>query len=284
MNNDPSAGQDPEYGASINYWLGEERTEGVTVRISDASGERVRTLEGPGEAGLNRVWWDLEDETSTEIKLRTPPLYADWVELGPDGWRSGGQGISVLMPPGTYTVTLDVGGVEQSASLTVLKDPNSDGTEADIQAQIAMVEELRADYDQAAGMVNRIEWIRRQLDDLRPVLEDQGGQDEVLEAIGALEARLVEAEHNLIRLTTTGTGQDGVRYSPKLVEELRYLAGAVATSDFRPTDQMVEVQGVLGEKLERFRAQVDQVLEVEVPAFNERLRARNLAPLISDGG
>jgi hypothetical protein len=254
----------------------------VTLLISDASGAAVRTIEGPGEVGINRVWWDLEDEASTSIRLRTAPLYADWVDLGPDGWRSGGQGISILVAPGTYTVSLEVGGQEQSTQLTVLKDPNSEGTQADILAQTAMVSELREDYEVVASMVNRIEWIRRQLYDLAPVLEDRGNQDAVLSAMDELDQKLIAAEHNLVRLTTTGTGQDGVRWSPKLADEIRYLAGAVATADFQPTDQMGEVQQLLKDKLERFRIEVETVLDTDVPAFNRSLQERNLPPLISD--
>ncbi|MCY4647816.1 MAG: hypothetical protein OXE73_13185 [Gammaproteobacteria bacterium] len=52
--------------------------------------------------------------------FRTKPLYADWVDLGDDRTRSGGQGLSMLVSPGTYTVTLEVDGQQsQSQELRV---------------------------------------------------------------------------------------------------------------------------------------------------------------------
>ena len=51
--------------------------------------------------------------------------------------------MSILLPPGTYTVKLSAGGAESSQPLVVRKDPNSGGTEADINAQIAMMLDLR---------------------------------------------------------------------------------------------------------------------------------------------
>ena len=284
MPNDQSDGDNPPYGASINYWLGDGGADGATIHIADAAGNPVRSLEGPGDAGINRVWWDLRDEPSPEIVFRTKPLHADWVDLGDDRRRSGGQGLSMLMPPGTYTVTLEVDGQPgQSQELRVHKDPNSSGTEADIRAQLAMFSDIRADYAEVTSMVNRIEWVRRQLYDLQAVLEDRGGADEILAAAAELDENLIAVEDNLVRLITTGTGQDGVRWAPKLAEELRYLSGAIMNGDFSPTDQAGEVQRLLNGEVVEYRSQVEQLFEGEIADFNRRLLANNLSPLISDG-
>ncbi|HXF05439.1 MAG TPA: sialidase, partial [Blastocatellia bacterium] len=64
MSNDPTAGQNPPYGASINYYLKSVPSGDVTIRILDARGQLVRTLQGTKQAGLNRVWWDLRTELS----------------------------------------------------------------------------------------------------------------------------------------------------------------------------------------------------------------------------
>lgn len=281
--NDPSAGQNPPYGASINYWLADALEDSVTLRITDRSGRLVRTLSGPHSPGVNRIWWNLRDEPSTQIKLRTKPLYADWVDLGDEGWRAGGRELSMLVPPGTYMVTLEVDGQSPSQQeLRVLKDPNSEGTEANIRAQTAMFSELRDDYEIVVGMVNRLEWIRRQLYDLNRVLEDQGDAPGIIEASTELNDKLHAVEGNLIRLMTTGTGQDGVRWAPKLAEDIHYLAGAVATADFPPTDQARQVQVILNQKVTRYRAEVDELLRTDVAGFNRMLRDRNMPGVISD--
>ena len=283
MPNDQSDGDNPPYGASISYWLGEGSADKAVVRIADAAGNPVRTLEGPGQAGVNRVWWDLRDEPSPEMVFRTKPLYADWVDLGDDRMRSGGQGPSMLRPPGTYTVTLEVDGQpSQSQELRVLKDPNSSGTEADIRAQLAMFSDIRDDYTEVTSMVNRIEWVRRQLYDLQAVLEDRGEAEDILTAATELDESLIAVEDNLVRLITTGTGQDGVRWAPKLAEELRYLAGNIMNGDFPPTDQADEVHQLLNQRVVEYRSQVDELFEGEVAEFNRRLLASNLSPLISD--
>jgi hypothetical protein len=277
--NDPSIGENPPYGASINYWLDDARAGGATLRIADASGRTVRTLQGPGEAGINRAWWNLQDDPSPEIKLRTKPLYADWVDLGPEGWRSGGQGISMLVAPGTYSVTLEVDGRSQTQQLRVLKDPNSTGTEADIRAQLAVFSEVRDNYRAATAMVNEIEWVRRQLYDLSDLLEDRGDEPGIVEAAAELDANLIAAETKLIRLLSAGG--DGTRWAPKLIEELRYLSGNVMNGDFRPTDQVREVREILNERTSESQVEVDRLLRTDVAEFNQMLGDRRLAPVIS---
>src|SRR6185369_1979784 len=131
MSDDPSAGQNPLYGAAISYYLKSAPTGDVRVRIQDSTGQTVRTLNGTKNAGLNRVTWNLEGEQTTDVRMRTSPEFAPDVKLGPDGTRSapGAGRIGILLPPGNYTVKLVVGGQEFSQSLVVKKDPNSGGTE-----------------------------------------------------------------------------------------------------------------------------------------------------------
>ena len=280
---DPSAGEAPPNAAFLNYWLGEEN-EGrpVTLRISDDRGATVRTLDGTSRAGMNRVYWDFLGEQSTPIRRRVPPLYADWVDYGPERVRVQG-GLALRHPPGTYTVTLEVGGEELTGQLRVLKDPSSEGTLADIQAQLALLSEVRNDHDAAADAVNRIEWVRRQLYDLVDVLESQGDAGDLITRAGEVDAALVAVEGRLIQLQATGTGQDGVRWPAMITEKLSRLYGGIGTADFRPTDQQGEVQILLRDALMDARAELERVLTEQVAAFNDLVRARGLNPLISDG-
>nr|NIM52618.1 sialidase [Gemmatimonadales bacterium]NIN13286.1 sialidase [Gemmatimonadales bacterium]NIQ99747.1 sialidase [Gemmatimonadales bacterium]NIS64244.1 sialidase [Gemmatimonadales bacterium] len=189
--------------------------------------------------------------------------------------------MSLLVPPGTYTVTLQVGDQEYTQQLQVLKDPNTEGTEEDIRAQTAMLRDIRGDMNAAADMINRIEWIRRQLYDLKAVLEDQGGAEEIVTAARELDEQLVGVEDNLIQLKLTGTGQDGVRWPAMLVGKLGHLASGVAVGDFPPTDQQREVHQLLKQRLARYQGELDELLRTNVVEFNRVLRERNLAPVIS---
>ena len=279
---DMSIGENPPNAAYINYWLDTETAGSpVTIRVNDATGALVRTLAGASVAGINRVFWDFQGEQSTPIRRRVPPLYADWVDYGPERVQIQ-NGLAVRHPPGTYTVTLEVGGEAFTQELNVLQDPNSDGTMENIRAQLSLHEEIRNDYDAAADAINRIEWLRRQLYDLVDVLQDQGSAVDLIESAGNLDSALITIEEDLMQLRTTGTGQDGVRYPAKVLGKLRHLSNSVNSADFSPTDQHGEVHLVLREILMNARVRLDDLVEDDLANFNRILAERGLNPLISE--
>ena len=274
-------GEDAPYGASINYYLQAASAEAVTITILDEQGAVVRTLTGPQASGLNRLYWDLRYEATTEVRLRTSPLYAPHIQVGPEGWRplpgrAGTGRLSILAPPGTYTVQLSVGGRQLTQTLEVRKDPHSAGTEADIQAQMTMLFDLRRDLNAGAGIVNQIELVRSQIANLIQVVDDEA----ITEAGDELEEKLMVVEGILIELRLTGP--DGARWATKLIEKMVYLATrGVASADFPPTDQQLEVQQLLEERLQTAQSQLDELLDRDLAAFNELLRTRNMSNIIA---
>ena len=282
MFDDQSDGDDPPAAASINYWLGEATEDSVTIRIVDASGQTVRNLPGTGKAGINRVWWNLWGEPTTQIKLRTKPRYAAWVELDEDRARNAPVGrITRLAPPATYTVVLDVAGQEYKQQLVVHKDPHSEGTEADIAAQTAMVRSLQEDMNTTAGLVNRIELIRRQIYDLKSLLKGRTDAGEIVSAVDLLDGKLIAVEEKMIQMKRSGTGQDVIRWPSKLVSRIGYLAGVVAVADFPPTDQHGEVHQILKDRLQQYQGELDHILEADLPAFNQLLQEHELTSVIT---
>jgi hypothetical protein len=277
MFDDQSDGQDPEFGASINYWVGEGVEEEAEIEISNAEGDVVRTLTDSTTFGVNRVWWDLQGEQIREVNLRTKPLYADDIDLGEERTRpfTGGRP-SVLQPPGTYTVTLRVGDETFTAPLEVRKDPNSEGSLADIDAQVASLEDMWSDADSAAALVNRIESVRRQVLDTRDLLADRGEHEELVEAADSLDRALIAVEEGLFQMRTTGEGQDQIRYPSRLMERLAYLFNTTAVADFRPTDQAGEVQVLLKERLAAIAAALEAVLNDDLEEFNQQIQSLGL--------
>ncbi len=278
---DPSAGENPPRGASISYWLGQEQEQEVSVRISDAAGQTVRVLTGTKTAGINRIWWDLRGESATPLRLRTRPVTAEWVDLGADRVREVNSRPGILQPPGRYTVTLEAAGRTLEQPLEVIKDPNSEGTETDIASQIAMVAQLYDDLETTVGMINRIEWMRRQLYDLQAVLADTADSERLIEAAGELDGTLLAVEEDLYQTRLTYTGQDRVRWPTRLFGHFQYLAGAVSTVDFPPTDQAREVQQVLEDRMHDLSDELARLIEQDVEAFNELLRERGLGPVVT---
>jgi hypothetical protein len=280
---DLTVGQNPPYGAGINYYLKSAPTGDVTITIQDSKGQTVRTLQGPRAAGLNRVFWDLRDTQSKRVTYRTTPLFAPEIRVGADGIREsegfggGGGGLVFMQPPGTYTVKLSAGGRDYTQQLRVLKDPHSAGTEADIAAQQQMLTLLRRDLDEAVDAVNSAELVRAQIVNLKNLTQDT----ELRRFADELDQKLMAAEGQLVELRNTGRGQDGVRYGSKLVQKLGYLANGLASADFKPTNQQAAVHQDLKDRFKRSQGQLNDVFSRELATFNDMLRRGNLPVIVT---
>jgi photosystem II stability/assembly factor-like uncharacterized protein len=277
---DPVAGQNPPYGASINYYLKSAPSRDASIKVVDAKGNTVQTIRGTRNAGLNRVWWNLRTENSKEVRLHTAPLYAPDVKLNAEGWRplpEGGR-MTVLAPPGTYMVKLTVDGQDAgSQSLTVLKDPNTGASDADIQEQTAMLFDLRKDLESAGEMVNQIETIRAQLNKLRADHADVKG------AADDFEKKLTDIEDGLIQRKYSGQGQDTTRFPQKLIGKMTYLGGGIANGDYPPNKQQQEVHAMFKAQLADLRKRLDGVLGTDLGNFNRMLKEKNIATVIGGG-
>ncbi len=279
---DPTAGHNPPFGAVINYYLKSATKDAVKIEIAGASGKTVRTIDGTKHAGVNRIWWDMRFDPGKPFHLRTSPLYAPEVTVGPEGWRPapGVEPVGLLAMPGTYTVKLLAGGKEYTQKLRILKDPHSTGTEADIQTQTKLVEHLQDELNTMADAVNQLESVRAQLNQLGTQLGDDANSKSIRDAATELNNKLTDFEGHLLQLKATGRGQDDVRWESMLVEKLAYLARQLSSTDFPPTTQQVAVADELSKKAEQYRNEDQQLMSKDVAAFNSMLRQRNVANII----
>ena len=277
MNDDPTAGQNPPYGAAINYWVRTAPTAPVTIEILDSTRKVVRTLKDTATAGFNRAFWDLRNDTIRTARMRTKPMYNDAFELDSTGTRSapGFGNVTVLMAPGRYTVRLTVNGRQQSQPLTVLKDPNSHATLADILDQTRALLAIQRDHGAAAEMLNTIENVRAQMQAMRGQLADGAGAD-VRAAGDSLERKFMDVESRIVDLRMTGRGQDEVRWPVRLAGQLSYLANGLDDSDFAPTTQQREVAGILAKETRDVHAALQALMTRDLPNHNAMLRSKGL--------
>ena len=278
-------GENPPYGASINYYLKTAETAPVKISILDDKGQTIRTLDGPKDRGINKVWWDLEYELSKEIRLRTSPLSAPWVEVGSHGWRPfpgmGGGRMAVKAPSGRYTVRLSVGEKGFNQELIVKKDPHTAGSEEDIQAQTKQLLEIRENVNSVVDMINQLEWIRKQIYELKALLLEDKGKESIIATGEELDDKIISVENNLCQMTITGRGQDTSRESSKLVTRLLTLSGSISSADFPPTAQQIELHEVFKNQLKNYQNQFNELMKKDLPAFNNLLKEKNIPHTIT---
>jgi hypothetical protein len=223
--------------------------------------------------------WDYMGEPSLEIKLHTKPLHADWVDLDDKRERSAPIGkISVMSPPGSYAVKSTISSHEFSHSFELVKDPNSEGSLEDINAQVSMLNELREDMNKVGAIINKVEDVRREIMDIEVMLssdEKKLIKDEMI----ALKEKLDGYEGKLFQTKQTGKGQDAVRWPVRLAERIYYLASTVSTSDFPPADSHLEVHQILKGRIDQYQSELDTIMTTDVVNFANLLREHKIGPL-----
>ena len=266
MADDPTAGSNPPYGASISYWLGEPVDDDVVLSIADASGTEVSSMSGTNLSGINRVTWNL--------RLGTGGAF----QQGSGG--APGQAFRLLAPPGRYLVTLRAGDVEMSQTLTILKDPESGGSLAEINTQFAMLRELDAALGRAAELTSWVDTIRVQLDTLGTRLAGDSNEAELRRTVTDLEESFMMVADSLVQQKPGGFFMWPVKLTAKLV----YLANHVQSSDHRPTEQALEAQAFLEDLLQVAESDYEQLIRTELSRLNEALRRRGLDEVVILGG
>jgi photosystem II stability/assembly factor-like uncharacterized protein len=288
-------GSNPPYGAPINYYLKAAAKGPVRLSVVDDKGIVIRTLRGPGQPGINRVWWNLRYESIEQAKLRTVPagnphvleearFRQTWLEEGwypIDGYGINGGFQGVLAPPGTYTLKLSVDGQELSQPLVVKKDPTSLGTEADIRAQLKTSLEIQANLKTVVGMVDQVEWMRKQLIDLRNVLRGDKNAPAILAAAEALEKKVTAVEDILFNPVLTEGDNKSFRGGNRLYEQLSILNDDVMQgADFAPTKQQGDVAEELTKKMATTQGQLINLVKQDLAAFNKMLQEKNLTGVV----
>ncbi|HTD52460.1 MAG TPA: sialidase, partial [Thermoanaerobaculia bacterium] len=316
-----AGGRNPAYGATINYWLkeapksGEEAkkpgppSEGsaegidaespkkspVEITIWNEAGEKIRTISGAAKTGFNRIAWDLRYEPTEEVRIRTTPpgnphIWEEKRFRGKDRRGVYYYGIDApkrgpLVPPGTYTVKVTYAGKEETQKLVVRKDPNSAGSDADVEASAKFARTLARDVDAAAGMINQVEWTRLQLEGYKKMLRAAKAPRPEIAAAEELEKKIRSVEDRLLQPTLAEADLKSFRGPLELYLKLVWLLAESETgggdvsgnADFPPTQAEREVYELLGKQLAEVRRDFDDLYGKTIPAFNETAKAKGFA-------
>jgi hypothetical protein len=141
----------------------------------------------------------------------------------------------------------------------------------DIHAQAKTLFELRADIESAVDMASQIEIVRAQVDAFGRALDDAA----IKKAGDELNGKLIALEQKLLDVRAATGPAAEVGATPKLLGKMLYLANELASADFKPTNQQLEVQKLFEERLTSYRSDLDGLRAHELVTFAELVRQRN---------
>jgi photosystem II stability/assembly factor-like uncharacterized protein len=138
------SGPNPPDGALISYYL--PVAAKTSIRILDSHGRVDACFDAPGQAGIDRVAWNL---------TQTPPV--PWRSARE--WNRDVAGPAVL--PGRYTIRLRSGTRTLERTLDVLPDPRTHWTQSDYEARHAFIASLDGELSAIDTALNRLDALER---------------------------------------------------------------------------------------------------------------------------
>ena len=246
--------------ATIDYVLKQDAKD-VKVEILDGAGAVIRTLKGNAKAGHTRMEWDLRYPGATVF----PGMIL----------RSVNAAQGPLAPPGRYQVRVTADGQPQTQPVEVRINPNLKTiAAADLEEQFRLAGQVRDRTTAANEAVIKIRAIRAQVQDRLAKDKDP----RLAAAAAAFLRTLAPVEEELYQVKNQSP-KDPLNFPIKLNNRLAALGRLVDSAEAKPTAQTYVVFEKLSADLAAQLALLDAALAKNLPALNELLAARKLAPI-----
>jgi hypothetical protein len=293
----------------------------------------VRKLEGKDlVAGINRVTWDLHYDSPRVVALRTvapdnpriwaEPRFRDVDSRPITHWGSKPAEVGPIVAPGTYSVRLKVDGQSYVQPLTVVNDPRSPATDADLQLSVKTLLTIRDNINHVSDSVNQMEWLRKQLEVIQamlrpakapekpeaPIVEEGDERDsepapappralsdveerqraQLLASAESLDKKLQAVETRLVSQALRNSDDKYFVEAYGVYMDLIWLNAEVGSgggdvaggADFAPTDAQLDSLKTLETEVSRVTSDFKEILEHDLPPFDQALEQANLTPLV----
>ncbi len=241
--------------------------KGEAEEEENAPGEPKKAPWVPAKPGLQRMYWDLRSD-------------------GPVRWESAkdfnkGPRAGALVPPGTYTLSLTIGGQTSTQKVEVDNDPRVHATQADMEQRFQMEQAVLHQISQLDVALNRMDAIKAQVKALQQAVKDTPNEQPVKAAAEALD-KGIKAAMELIT-SNVQAGESSLRTPDKLREHLFGLAYLLEGADDAPAPAVLDLKTALDEEYRPAIEKYNQFLQTEAAAFNREMEQRKLPGVIAGG-
>ena len=217
--------------------------------------------------GGNRFIWDMRAQGAQKLD----EMILWWADL---------KGPKVV--PNEYQVVLQVNDeLPIKQIFSILADPRSEATIAQMQQQFDFVKEVNSTIDKAHQSIKKIRGIKKQLEKFIAKYEKNKETETLIERAKNLTLDLSAIEKELYQ-TKNKSDQDPLNFPIKLTNKLGHLNALIGMSDFGPTDQDIKVKNELTEKINNQLNTLDQLIQEDLKSFNDAYNEMKLSFILVD--
>ncbi len=264
-------------GVVVHYYLKEYDAEKDTISLvfMEEDGDMIKTFS------------NFSKNKKTKLKVKEKGNTFSWNMRydnakgfkGMINWWASLAGPKAI--PGKYKVQLKVNGKVQEQDFKILKDPRSESSIPDLQAQFNFLIQLRDKVTETHETITQIRAIKKQLKAYNSRLSDDETLEEIVTKSKAIIKALGKIEKTLYQ-TKNQSRQDPLNFPIRLNNKLAHLNSLVSIGDFRPTDQAIAVKDELSELIDAELTKFRTIIENDIPALNKMIKAKEVDAISVD--
>ncbi|MES3034628.1 MAG: hypothetical protein V4813_11590 [Gemmatimonadota bacterium] len=282
------AGENPPNGALISYYLKSQPAGEVNLEIANATGTVVRRFRRiPDDAGVNRFVWDLRydspaggggggaaggagaDTSLQALRERRRAAAVDGPPAQGGGRFGGGAAAGVL--PGTYQVTLIVGGKRYTKPVTVQNDPRVEMTPAQVAQQHDAAKAIEATQARVTRVVAGVDDLLRQLGGVQVTL--RSARNEALApALTEITGTITDLRQFRDSVLARPLAGLGYRQYPRLRDEVQTVAGMISRPIWPITAGEQLRSGELVVETDDAQRRLDTIVRDRIGKINDLLK------------
>ena len=240
----------------------------IVLTIRDASGNVVRRVTGPKNAGIHRVSWD----------GRYPELRPTQLEPRTSRWGIGPYGDMVL--PGEYEVTLSAyhNGVytdlAPSQTFTLKPLNNTELPPTNRAALLAFQQDVRKLQNAALGSARVVADVENQIKYLEKALFDsQASNGELFERLRAIELKLIDIK---VRLVDDHVLEDlNIQRGPSIIQRVGRIVGSFWSSTSDPSANHRNSYQVAANEFSEVHQELSTLVDADLKSLHDEMERLN---------
>jgi len=264
-----NAGENPPGGVVFNYYLKKASDSSkISITIFDKQNKLVKTFNRKAKelsdkiefnTGMNQVVWDM---------LYQPGETIEGLIL----WN-GNVG-AIKAAPGKYNARFRFEKDSVDVPFLIKPNPNFIMTEADYDAQVSFLLQIRDKFNEVQKGIKNIRSVRTQITDLTSRMNNSGTK-EIKTMADSITRKLTVVEEALYQ-TKSKSGQDVLNFPIRLNDKLAGLFNVASSGETVPSTQVKETFAELGSQSGLQLEKLKKIMTVDVPALNKLILSRQV--------
>ncbi|MDA9339351.1 glycosyl hydrolase [Polaribacter sp.] len=263
-----TAGTNHPGGAAFNFFIKKiNEKDTISISIFDMKDQLIKTFSNKPnkdkketllkvEDGNNIFYWNMMYDGAERVK----GMILWWASL------SGPMAL-----PGEYKVELAVNKKKQKQVFSLLRNPISEASEADMKAQFDFINDINKKVTEIHTALKNVKKVNAQIATLKKSISDKKKHKELIDFADALINEMTTIEAILYQ-TKSKSGQDPLNYPIRLNNKLAHINSLTRVGNYKPTQSEIDFKNEITKKIDIELAKLYTIFEQQVPQLNKKIK------------